>query len=508
MASRCYVCLMCFPLVGILRFAPPSLTTGRKKLWCRPRVCCREVLCPMALPSRVERCLRFGELIAASILLTRFQGFATCVFGRRGERKLEKWVVQKIRKKKFREQDRGAPPLTVSEEAALLQSQTRRPPPPLPGCCDGTAASNWMTKRTGGGPPSPPPVDLTKEAAPYHRIMDCATSRRSGHMEVGVATENMEVEVGARDNIHHLQGSRRNMMLSGERRPSSGGAAAVVGGNSDVRLDKVCALQGLCSRHEARRYIDMGLVTVNGQVTRGNPLLPWHRPLAGEASPPLFVCAGDRAQGRCMVKVELENRAVQIQEQKKTILLNKPLNYLSCPSHNSRVSLPLCLSLLIPSRSACDCRVDPSKSKHLSPAGRLDADSTGLIVYTQDGRLCSLLCGSSSTLHSDSQQIDKEYQVKVDGQVSEDSLALLRQGLSLDGVELLHAEVDRVPHEESGSSVWLRFVLREGRNRQIRRMCALVGLHVLRIHRVRIGAVSLLDLPMGHWRLLKPGESF
>eukprot|EP00922_Rhytidocystis_sp_ex-Travisia-forbesii_P050059 GHVS01074484.1.p1 GENE.GHVS01074484.1~~GHVS01074484.1.p1 ORF type:complete len:450 (-),score=63.23 GHVS01074484.1:159-1508(-) len=426
----------------------------------------------------------FGQLLTsvslASRLTRRCQRYASTAARRGGEGKgLEKWVVEKIRnkQKERRQQQKQADQAT---SVATAGSGT------LPRHCDGTTrgaiASSWNR--------------------PIEELVSMDMGGES------IRQERPSCDVGGKKMGPMV--TERNKKLSSRERLEPNGTAE----GDDVmmvRLDKVCGLQGLCSRNEASRYIDMGLVMVDGEIASGNRLVPWQRrPLDGKAN-----------SSSCIVKVELANRAVEIQKQKKTFLLNKPLNYLACPSRNAHVSLPLCLSLLVPDRRACDCRVDPSKCKHLSPAGRLDADSTGLIVYTQDGRLCSLLCGSSFTSPGDSQEelkletVDKEYQVKAEGGVSEDTLSLLRHGLSLDGVELLPAEVDRIeePCSEdllaaSSGAVWLRFVLREGRNRQIRRMCALVGLHVLRIHRVRIGAVSLLDLSMGRWRLLKPGESF
>ena len=134
-------------------------------------------------------------------------------------------------------------------------------------------------------------------------------------------------------------------------------------------------------------------------------------------------------------------------------------------------------------------------TKGLAPAGRLDIDSTGLLVLTQDGRIAKLLIGENSP-------IEKEYLVRVEGRLSYEDLDRLRHGLSLDGVALKPAQVSWQNEEQ------LRFVLREGRKRQIRRMCEMVGLRVLGLKRVRMGRVSLGPLPPGQWRYLKPGEQF
>jgi len=133
------------------------------------------------------------------------------------------------------------------------------------------------------------------------------------------------------------------------------------------------------------------------------------------------------------------------------------------------------------------------------PAGRLDIDSVGLLVLTQDGRIARQLIGEGSP-------IEKEYLVRVKysrpGRLPDSDLKLLNHGLSLDGKKLLPAKV-RWQNDDQ-----LRFVLREGKKRQIRRMCEAVGLKVLGLKRVRIGKVTLGDLPPGQWRYLDAEESF
>jgi 23S rRNA pseudouridine2604 synthase len=137
--------------------------------------------------------------------------------------------------------------------------------------------------------------------------------------------------------------------------------------------------------------------------------------------------------------------------------------------------------------------------KSLVPAGRLDIDSVGLLVLTQDGRVAKQLIGEDSA-------IEKEYLVRVATKTGEPlpdaSLALLRHGLELDGEALRPAQVEWVNDDQ------LRFVLTQGKKRQIRRMCEAVGLQVLGLKRVRIGQVMLGDLPPGQWRYLRIGEHF
>jgi len=140
-------------------------------------------------------------------------------------------------------------------------------------------------------------------------------------------------------------------------------------------------------------------------------------------------------------------------------------------------------------------RFNRSQLKGLAPAGRLDIDSLGLLVLTQDGRIAKQLIGEDSP-------IDKEYLVRVEGKLSAANLALLNFGLSLDGQPLKHAQVDWQNDDQ------LRFILHEGKKRQIRRMCELVGLKVVGLKRIRIGRVMLGDLPIGKWRYLRNDEHF
>ncbi len=131
----------------------------------------------------------------------------------------------------------------------------------------------------------------------------------------------------------------------------------------------------------------------------------------------------------------------------------------------------------------------------LAPAGRLDIDSQGLLVLTQDGRIAKQLVGEDS-------RIEKEYLVRVQGKLESSGLALLNQGLKLDGEYLKPAKVAWQNEDQ------LRFVLHEGKKRQIRRMCELVGLSVTGLKRIRIGRIKLGDLPVGQWRYLGPEERF
>jgi 23S rRNA pseudouridine2604 synthase len=135
----------------------------------------------------------------------------------------------------------------------------------------------------------------------------------------------------------------------------------------------------------------------------------------------------------------------------------------------------------------------PSRDASLPPIGRLDEDSRGLLLLSSDGVVAKAVIGPQS-------ELDKEYLVVVEGQVTEARLSRLRHGLELDGRQLKPARVTQVEPQR------LRFGLKEGRNRQIRRMCDLVGLQVVDLLRIRIGPLALGDLPEGRWRALTPDE--
>ncbi len=240
-----------------------------------------------------------------------------------------------------------------------------------------------------------------------------------------------------------------------------------------IRLSKLMAARGLCSRREADGYIERGWVYVDDeQVTvLGTKVYPTQQ-------------------------IRLARRAAAEQQRAVTILLNKPVGYVSGQPEKG---YPPALALIrqdtrFPGDRA-PLRFSPAHLKGLAPAGRLDIDSQGLLVLTQDGRIARQLIGADS-------QVEKEYLVRVRGKLSEAGLRQLHHGLSLDGRPLKPAQVAWVNPDQ------LRFVLREGRKRQIRRMCELVGLEVLGLKRVRIGRLHLGQLPEGCWRYLREDEGF
>jgi 23S rRNA pseudouridine2604 synthase len=257
------------------------------------------------------------------------------------------------------------------------------------------------------------------------------------------------------------------------QRPVPIAPAAATAGDG-IRLSKRLTELGLASRREADEWIEAGRVRVNGR-----------RAVLGQRVGP-----HDR--------IDIDPQARRDQASKLTVLLHKPIGYVS--GQAERGHRPATALVTAANRWHGDrlqLRIPPSGLHGLAPAGRLDIDSTGLLVLTQDGRIAKRLIGHEAA-------VEKEYLVRVrrHGPLRADALELLRHGLELDGVKLRPAKVSWQNEEQ------LRFVLREGRKRQIRRMCELVGLEVIGLKRVRIGSVVLGGLPVGQWRLLRPQESF
>jgi len=241
-------------------------------------------------------------------------------------------------------------------------------------------------------------------------------------------------------------------------------------GEKLVRLSKLMAEKGLCSRREADSYIEQGLVFVNGEriSTLGTKVSP-------------------------DVRVTLDAKALKTQKNLATILLNKPVGYVSAQPEDDY--LPA-VKLITPENQfgTSKLKLRPEHFEGLAVAGRLDIDSQGLLIFTQDGRVAKQIIGENS-------RIEKEYLVRVEGDLPKDKLQLLRHGLELDGKRLRPAEVDWLNKDQ------LRFILTEGKKRQIRRMCELVGLKVRGLKRVRVGNIKLGNLPEGQWRFLETDES-
>jgi 23S rRNA pseudouridine2604 synthase len=268
-----------------------------------------------------------------------------------------------------------------------------------------------------------------------------------------------------------------NRAFDAPRRPAPPEPSHDTDAPGSMRLSKRMSELGIASRREADEWIAKGWVRVDGQVVRelGSRVLPGQH-------------------------VTVDAQAKFQQAQKVTVLLNKPIGYVSGQAEDGYEPAVV---LVTPQNQ---WREDRSGTRFLrehlrglAPAGRLDIDSVGLLVLTQDGRVAKQLIGEDS-------DIEKEYLVRVEkvggGTLADDQLALLNHGLELDGEALRPAKVEWINADQ------LRFVLQEGKKRQIRRMCEAVGLKVMGLKRVRIGGVMLGELPPGHWRYLRADERF
>jgi 23S rRNA pseudouridine2604 synthase len=261
--------------------------------------------------------------------------------------------------------------------------------------------------------------------------------------------------------------------------------AREVSAEDGERLSKRMSELKLASRREADEWIAAGWVRVNGKVA-----------VLGQRVGP-------------DVQIDIDPAARMAQDQLVTVLLHKPIGYVSGQAEDGYE--PAAVLFQPDNRWKDDpsgIKPHPNHHRHLAPAGRLDIDSTGLLVLTQDGRIAKALIGDDS-------DIEKEYLVRVEfvghevpegtlpnAALAPDKLALLNHGLELDGEALKPAKVSWQNEQQ------LRFVLREGKKRQIRRMCELVGLKVVGLKRVRIGRIPLGHLPVGQWRYLAPWERF
>ena len=267
-----------------------------------------------------------------------------------------------------------------------------------------------------------------------------------------------------------------------------------------TRLNKQMAELQMASRREADDWIGRGWVKVNGEV----------------ASMGMRVSADAR--------IEVNKQAQGMQANQVTILVNKPMGLVSGQAEDGH--LPA-ITLVQPQNRWVDDNArfffHPKQLQSLVPAGRLDIDSIGLLVLTQDGRVARQLIGEDSVMEKENlvrvafvglNQVDQTpgqlIRIDDDDPITTNVqaifphalLAKLRHGLSLDGQALKPAQVAWQNPEQ------LRVVLTEGKKRQIRRMCELVGLKVVGLKRVRIGNVMLGNLPLGQWRYLAPHEKF
>jgi 23S rRNA pseudouridine2604 synthase len=239
------------------------------------------------------------------------------------------------------------------------------------------------------------------------------------------------------------------------------------------RLSKILAHRGVCSRREAEVLIAKGWVKVNGEV---------------------ISTQGVKFPVEC--DIEIAPQAKESLKAQLTIALNKPIGYVSTqPEKSYREALELItLKNRDPKDNQNPLKLSQKDLKGLSVVGRLDIDSKGLLLFTQSGKLAKAIIGPQS-------EVEKEYLVRVEGAITEAKLKKLRQGLTLDSKPLKRAKICQLEDQV------LQFILKEGKKRQIRRMCELVDLKVTSLKRVRIGNLSLGPLPSGRWRVISDTQS-
>ena len=233
------------------------------------------------------------------------------------------------------------------------------------------------------------------------------------------------------------------------------------------RVNRWLGQSGVCSRREAEGLIAQGLVSIDGEVVAdaGRKILPGQTLVLADAA--------EASLGGAM-----------------TVMVHKPVGVVSSQPEHGQIPA---VRLLTRDNLWGESAQIPDLDSRLAPVGRLDMDSRGLLILSEDGVVAKAVIGPAS-------ELDKEYLVTVVGAITARKLALLRHGLVLDDRQLKPAKVQVVEGQT------LRFVLNEGRNRQIRRMCEAVDLFVSDLFRIRVGPLTLDDLPEGRWRPLTAVE--
>ena len=227
------------------------------------------------------------------------------------------------------------------------------------------------------------------------------------------------------------------------------------------RLQKILASRGVCSRRKAEEMIAAGRVTCNGVVAK-----------LGDSADP------DQDE------ILLDGIALPSQDDHVYILLNKPRGYVTTLSDEKGRKNAAQL--------VADC------GKRVYPVGRLDMDSEGLLLFTNDGEF-------ANNLMHPKHEVNKTYRVVVRG-YTDQGLEKLKQPVTLDGYTIRKPEIKLERKSQTSDRAELLVTIHEGRNRQVRRMCDLAGMNVLRLIRISEGKLQLGKLPSGKWRHLTPEE--
>lgn len=228
-----------------------------------------------------------------------------------------------------------------------------------------------------------------------------------------------------------------------------------------IRLQKIIAENGVCSRRKAEELIRQGRVKVNGRVAK----------------------LGDGASAKDIIAVDGERLCTPKKREKYYLMLNKPRGYVTTMSDELD--------------RRCVTELLGDFPERVYPVGRLDRNSEGLLLFTNDGNF------ANDIMHP-SRHVSKTYRVTIRPTVTDEQLVQLSEGVVIDGRKTLPATVE-VISQEQGRAV-LRIVIREGRNRQVRKMCEAVGLEVARLKRTAIGPLKLGMLKPGTYRELTNEE--
>lgn len=228
-----------------------------------------------------------------------------------------------------------------------------------------------------------------------------------------------------------------------------------------MRLQKFIAECGIASRRSAEKMIESGRVYVNGELVD------------------YMGCVIDPD---CDV-VEIDGRVIKQESKKYYIMINKPKNYVTTVSDD--LGRPTVMQLV----SDINARI--------YPVGRLDFDTTGLLIMTNDGEFANILTHPRHV-------VNKAYIARIDKPLDEAQLQRLRSGIELDGVMTAPAKAENIKHPQKGYEV--KITIHEGKNRQVRRMLDAVGANVMSLKRIAVGSLTLGNLPEGKWRRLSDAE--
>ena len=228
-----------------------------------------------------------------------------------------------------------------------------------------------------------------------------------------------------------------------------------------MRLQKFIAECGIASRRSAEKIIESGRVSVNGEIVDY---------MGCVINPDTDI-------------VEIDGRRIEAEAQKYYIMLNKPKNYVTTVSDD--LGRPTVMQLVT------------DINARIYPVGRLDFDTTGLLIMTNDGEFANILAHPSHV-------VNKVYIARIDKPLSEEQLKKLSGGVELDGVMTAPAKAENIKRPQKGFEV--KITIHEGRNRQVRRMLECVGANVMSLKRISVGSLTLGNLPEGKWRRLSDAE--